>query len=110
MKENIKDKLQRIDKDHYYLLTEIGKVSDELRLKSYLVGGMVRDLLLGFDNLDIDIVVEDHDKDSPAKRLAETLVKKFPNCELAAKHDRFHTAKVIFNINNYKSISSLLTE
>ena len=97
MKFNIKDKLQKIDKDHYYLLTEIGKVSEGLGLKSYLVGGMVRDLLLDFDNLDIDIVIENN-----AKQLAEALVKKFPNCELAAKHDRFHTAKVIFNINGKK--------
>src|SRR3990167_9944476 len=97
MKSNIKDKLQKIDKDHYTLLIDIGKVSKEEGLKSYLVGGMVRDLLLGFDNLDIDIVVE-----NSAKLLAEKLVKKFPNCELSAKHDRFHTAKVIFNINGKK--------
>ena len=97
MKSNIKDKLQKIDKDHYTLLIDIGKVSKEEGLKSYLVGGMVRDLLLGFDNLDIDIVVE-----NSAKLLAEKLVKKFPNCELSAKHDRFHTAKVIFNVNGEK--------
>ncbi len=94
---NIKDKLQEIDKDYYLLLLDIGKVSKELGLKSYLVGGMIRDLLLGFDNLDIDIVVENN-----AKQLAEALVKKIPNCEIAAKHDKFHTAKVIFNINGKK--------
>jgi len=97
MKKNIKDKLQKIDKDHYSLLVDIGKVSKDQGLKSYLVGGMVRDLLLGFDNLDIDIVIENN-----AKQLADALVKKLPNCELAAKHDRFHTAKVIFNINGKK--------
>ena len=92
--KNIKDKLQRIDKDHLFLLVEIGKVAKEINQKAYLVGGMVRDLLLGFDNLDIDIVVEDN-----AHLLAETLVKKFPNSHLSAKHDRFHTAKVVFNLN-----------
>ena len=95
--KNIKDKLQKIDKDHYLLLIDIGKVAEEQKLKAYLVGGMVRDLLLGFDNLDIDIVVENN-----AKLLAEALVKKFTNCEISAKHDRFHTAKVIFTINNKK--------
>lgn len=94
---SIKDKLSKIDKDYYQILTDIGKVSKEIHQKSYLVGGMVRDLLLGFDNLDIDIVVENN-----ASLLAETLTKKFPNCELSAKHDRFHTAKVIFNINGKK--------
>ena len=97
MNKNIYEILKKIDKDHYSLLIDIGKVSAELGLKSYLVGGMVRDLLLGFDNLDIDIVVENN-----AKQLAEALVKKFPNCELAVKHDRFHTAKVIFNVNGKK--------
>ena len=95
MKKNIKTKLQTIDKDHYLLLTDIGKVAKEEGLKVYLVGGMIRDLLLGFDNLDIDLVVE-----NDAGKLANALIKKFTNCQLSAKHDRFHTAKVIFNINN----------
>ncbi len=97
MKSNIKDKLQKIDKEYYSLLIDIGKVSKDQGLKSYLVGGMIRDLLLNFDNLDIDIVVEDN-----AKQLADAIVKKFSNCELAARHDRFHTAKIIFNIDGKK--------
>lgn len=94
---NIKDKLEKIDNDYLKLLSDIGKVSKEINQKSYLVGGMVRDLLLDFNNLDIDIVVEDN-----AALLADTLVKKIPGCELSAKHDRFHTAKVIFNVNEKK--------
>ena len=97
MKIDIKDKLEKIDKDHYSLLVNIGKIAHEEGQKAYLVGGMVRDLLLGFDNLDIDIVVENN-----AKLLADVLVKKIPDCELAAKHDRFHTSKVIFNIHGKK--------
>ncbi|MBI3591771.1 MAG: CCA tRNA nucleotidyltransferase [Candidatus Melainabacteria bacterium] len=97
MKKNIKEKLEKIDKDYYSLLLEIGKAAHEEKLKVYLVGGMIRDLLLGFDNLDIDIVVE-----SNALQLAEALTKKFPNSELSAKHDRFHTAKLIFNLNGKK--------
>ncbi len=95
MDTNIKNKLNKIEKDHLFLLVEIGNIAKEINQKAYLVGGMVRDLLLGFDNLDIDIVVEDN-----AHLLAETLVKKFPNSYLNAKHDRFHTAKVIFNVND----------
>lgn len=102
MKKNIAEILKKIDKDHCSLLVDIGNVSKELGLRSYLVGGMVRDLLLGFNNLDIDIVVEDHAKDSPAKRLADALVQKSSKYELSAKHDRFHTAKVIFNVNGKK--------
>lgn len=97
MKTTIQDKLKMIDKDHYSLLLEIGNVASELKLKAYLVGGMVRDLLLGFDNLDIDIVVE-----SNALLLAEALTKRFSYCKLSAKHDRFHTAKVIFDLGGKK--------
>lgn len=94
---SIKDKLSTIDKDHLTLLQDIGKIAQVEKAKVYLVGGMVRDLLLSFDNLDIDLVVE-----NDAKAFADILVKRFPNCELNAKHDRFHTAKVIFNIKNKK--------
>ncbi len=97
MSENIKDKLEKIDKEHFSLLIDIGKVAKEENLKAYLVGGMVRDILLRFNNLDMDIVVE-----ANASKLATALVNKFPNCELSAKHDRFHTAKVIFTINGKK--------
>ena len=93
--KNIKDKLEGIDNDHFSLLVNIGKVAHQEKLKAYLVGGMVRDLLLNFDNLDIDIVVENN-----AKQLSEALVKRFSNCELAAKHDRFHTAKLIFHFDS----------
>ena len=39
-------------------LHRLGSVGDELGLAVYAVGGFVRDLLLGIDNLDIDITVE----------------------------------------------------
>ena len=40
------------------LLQEIGQVGDEVSQPVYVVGGFVRDLLLGRENLDLDIVVE----------------------------------------------------
>ncbi len=97
MTRSIKTKLETIDKDHFSLLVDIGKIAKEENLKAYLVGGMVRDLLLGFNNLDIDIVIE-----SNAHKLANALVSRFSNCELSAKHDRFHTAKIIFTIDGKK--------
>lgn len=39
-------------------LHRLGAVGDELGLAVYAVGGFVRDLLLGIDNLDIDVTVE----------------------------------------------------
>jgi tRNA nucleotidyltransferase (CCA-adding enzyme) len=54
----------------------------------YLVGGFVRDLILGVDNLDLDIVVEG-DGISFAEDLASTLKAKL------IRHRRFNTATVM---------------
>lgn len=40
------------------LLQEIGRFGEETSQPAYVVGGFVRDLLIGRENLDIDIVVE----------------------------------------------------
>lgn len=40
------------------ILKTAGKVAQEMGFSAYLVGGVVRDLLLAYENLDIDIVVE----------------------------------------------------
>ncbi len=40
------------------LLEELGKIGDEFGYPVFIVGGIVRDILLGYKNLDIDIVVE----------------------------------------------------
>ena len=40
------------------ILHRLGEVGDGLGLPVYAVGGFVRDLLLGIDNLDIDVTVE----------------------------------------------------
>jgi len=40
------------------LLHELGRVGDQLGLAVYAVGGFVRDLLLGVENLDMDVTVE----------------------------------------------------
>ncbi|MDD2270894.1 MAG: CBS domain-containing protein [Desulfuromonadaceae bacterium] len=39
-------------------LHKLGEIGDGLGLSVYVVGGFVRDLLLGVDNLDIDVTVE----------------------------------------------------
>jgi tRNA nucleotidyltransferase (CCA-adding enzyme) len=42
----------------YRLLERLGQCADTHRVSAYIVGGWVRDLLLGRRNLDLDIVVE----------------------------------------------------
>ncbi|KAF0145688.1 MAG: tRNA nucleotidyltransferase (CCA-adding enzyme) [Nitrospirae bacterium] len=72
----------------YDLLKLSGEVADQAGINAYLVGGSVRDLLRGEQNLDIDIVVEG-DGISFAKVLGERLHAK------VRTHDRFGTAKII---------------
>lgn len=72
----------------YDLLKLAGEVADQAGINAYLVGGSVRDLLRGEQNLDIDIVVEG-DGISFAKVFGERLHAK------VRTHDRFGTAKII---------------
>ena len=72
----------------YGLLKLAGEVGDQLGINAYLVGGSVRDLLRGEENLDIDIVVEG-DGISFAKTFGERLHAK------VRTHERFGTAKII---------------
>ncbi len=39
-------------------LKEIGELAEEMGYKAYIVGGFVRDLILGIENYDVDVVVE----------------------------------------------------
>ena len=49
----------------------VGKIADELKVKAYIVGGPVRDKLLGIANYDLDFVVE-----GDGIKFAEALNKK----------------------------------
>lgn len=49
---------QQLPADLFLLLKQIGKTANEEVQSVYLIGGIVRDLLLGKSNDDIDIVVE----------------------------------------------------
>ncbi len=71
------------------LLRDIGEIAEELRIKSYVAGGFVRDLLLHVPNSDIDVVVEG-DGIQFAKHYAAR--KKAS----VRTHDKFATATVIF--------------
>jgi len=71
------------------ILRNAGTLAEELGYMVFLVGGTVRDLLLGNRNLDIDIVIEG-DGIRFARRLAKEYKAKIKT------HERFSTAKVIF--------------
>lgn len=70
------------------LLQAIGEVALGCGATAYVVGGFVRDLLLGLENLDIDIVIEGDGIDF-AKKLAAHFQGKIRT------HEKFNTAVVV---------------
>jgi len=80
--------LNKIPHNLEKLLHRIEKVSKKRQEKAYLVGGIVRDLILGIENKDIDIVVEG-DGISFARDLNEEL-----NGIKVSAHEEFKTAVV----------------
>lgn len=67
------------------ILLKIGRIASNKGMRSYLVGGVVRDILLGREITDLDIVVEG-DAITLAKELAEELKGEI------VFHNRFGTA------------------
>jgi tRNA nucleotidyltransferase (CCA-adding enzyme) len=65
----------------------VGQIADELGVKAYLVGGPVRDKLLGIENFDLDFVVEGN-----GIRFAESLNKSFKG--KLTKYPAFGTATI----------------
>ena len=71
------------------LLRQAGELADQSGMPAFVVGGFVRDLLLGRDNLDLDLVVE-----GDGLAFARALGR-----EMGARikaHERFGTAALIF--------------
>lgn len=80
---------ERFPKSVVNILRNAGSIAEELGYTVFLVGGTVRDLLLGNRNLDIDIVIE-----GDGIRFARQLAKEYK--AKIKTHERFSTAKVIF--------------
>ncbi len=72
------------------LILSASRLGREMGYSVYLVGGFVRDLLLGKPHLDLDIVVEG-DAIALARRLSEV-----PGARLHS-HERFGTARLLFD-------------
>jgi tRNA nucleotidyltransferase (CCA-adding enzyme) len=84
---NLKSKLESVfSEDHLQLLHGIADVADSLGYPIYMVGGSVRDLLLGCAIEDFDLIVE-----GDAYSLAESVLRRFGGKILV--HSRFLTAR-----------------
>ncbi len=78
---------QRLSPESLALIQKAGALAAERRLGIYLVGGVVRDILLGRANSDLDLVVE-----GDAIKLAESLAGELGGRLVV--HRRFGTAKI----------------
>ncbi len=70
------------------LLEQAGQLADHCEVSLFVVGGCVRDLLLGIENLDLDLVVEG-DGIAFARKLSDVLHAR------VKVHERFGTAIVL---------------
>lgn len=78
----------RLPRQLVTLLEDAGQLADRMDVSLFVVGGCVRDLLLGIENLDLDLVVEG-DGIAFAKKLAEMRRAR------VSAHDRFGTAVIV---------------
>ena len=81
---------ERLPRKIIEMLTQIGRVADELGYNAYVVGGFVRDLFLRHENLDIDIVIE-----GDAVTFARQFAKRSHNVRVRV-FQKFKTAVIIY--------------
>lgn len=84
--ENIPEDLQR-------LLVKIRKTASLEGVKAYLVGGIVRDIILGIKNEDVDLVVEGNSAD-----FARSLCRELGGKKVVV-HEKFKTAVIVVDDN-----------
>ncbi|WP_027621262.1 CBS domain-containing protein [Acetivibrio clariflavus] len=85
--ENLSYKLNELPQKVLNVLKSAGKMADDEGYSAYVVGGFVRDLILGVENLDIDIVIEG-DAVAFAQKFASQINAKI------TVHEKFQTAYV----------------
>ncbi len=101
---SVKGKLREaLPENLFNLIKRIGEIADRMGINAYIVGGFVRDLVIGRKNYDIDIVVEG-DATEFAKVVARELKAKVHTFE------RFKTATVIFEGGERIDMASARTE
>jgi tRNA nucleotidyltransferase (CCA-adding enzyme) len=104
MDSNLSDLLQKnISPDQLDLIHRVADEASTLGFPIYIVGGLVRDLLLGYSTLDFDLVVE-----GDAIKLASSLASKYGG--KATIHQKFGTAKWLVNKNSSVDLISARSE
>ncbi|MFH1093291.1 MAG: CBS domain-containing protein [Candidatus Omnitrophota bacterium] len=101
---DLKKKMERVfTKKTISFLRKIGRIADQQKINAYIIGGFVRDLILGAASLDMDIVVEGN-----AIEFAQSLAKKLK--AQVKIHQRFKTAKIKLKDGTLMDIATARTE
>ncbi len=87
----------------FQLLKQAGELAKRTSVSAFVVGGFVRDLLLGQPNLDLDLVIEG-DGIAYARALARAAKAE------VKVHDRFETAVIVFPDGFKLDIATARTE
>ncbi len=77
------------ENDVVSFLRHLGKAAQEQGLQAYLVGGSVRDLLLGRKSKDVDVIVSGN-----AQEFSRTLVTSYPQIKNITEFPKYKTAIV----------------
>lgn len=94
---------ERLPVDIEKLLMSIGETADSMGVYAYAVGGFVRDLLFGYKNYDIDIVIEGNGI-AFAEIFASTAGARVKS------HQKFGTAVIIFPDGFKMDVATARTE
>jgi tRNA nucleotidyltransferase (CCA-adding enzyme) len=104
MDDNLSDLLQKtISSDELDLIHRVADEASALGFPIYIVGGFVRDLLLGHSTLDFDLVLE-----GDAIKLADSLASKYGG--KATIHQKFGTAKWLIDNHSFVDLISARSE
>ncbi|MYA28045.1 MAG: CCA tRNA nucleotidyltransferase [Nitrospira sp. SB0666_bin_27] len=93
----------RVPTPFFSLLQQAGELAEGRHVRVYVVGGFVRDLLLGIPNLDLDMVVE-----GDGIRFAKALAQRYQ--ARVTTHDRFGTATITLADGQTLDVATARTE
>lgn len=94
---------ERVSAPFFSLLQQAGELAEGRHVRVYVVGGFVRDLLLGIPNLDVDLVVE-----GDGIRFAKALARRYR--ARVTTHDRFGTATITLADGQSLDVATARTE
>ena len=94
---------ERLPKELYELMRKAGELATEMGFNLFIVGGIVRDMIMRIDNLDIDLVVEG-DGITFAKELAKIYAARI------ASHEKYKTAVLTLKDGRHIDIATARLE